>query len=424
MLKPLHESLGIATVGVGGGVATTAAAGIELIRLGETGLDGLPLAETLGRDGLVPYAGLRFAGWDLDGADLASAARTHRVVPDERLERVAEALGATEPWPAVADAEYCRNVTGEHIQRENSRRAMVARVQSDLARFEAEMGAGRVVVINLASTERVPDMDAPALQSLAAFERGLDENDPAISPAMVYAYAAIERGFPYGNFTPNVAAEIPALIELAKERGVPTAGRDGKTGQTFLKTVLAPAFRARALRVEGWYSTNILGNRDGQALSDSGSLASKLGTKGDVLDDMLGYKVGDHIVQISYYPPRGDEKEAWDNIDVTGFLGQRMQVKVNFLCRDSILAAPLVIEIARCLDLARRRGEAGPIEALSTFFKAPMTAGGAPEHAFFTQQRTLMRWLMAENLDHVLSDEPAAPAKPDVVSAAPLAPVK
>ena len=211
---------------------------------------------------------------------------------------------------------------------------------------------------------------------------------------MLYAYAAIEAGVPYGNFTPSVAADVPALAELARRRGVPVAGKDGKTGQTLLKTVLAPALRARALHVDGWFSTNILGNRDGLALDDPDSLRSKLDTKGSVLDSILGYRVEDHIVDIRYYRPRGDDKEAWDNIDVIGFLGHRMQIKVNFLCKDCILAAPLVIEIARLLDLAQQRGEGGAQEQLSLFFKAPMTANGrAPEHAFHLQERMLADWL-------------------------------
>jgi myo-inositol-1-phosphate synthase len=186
---------------------------------------------------------------------------------------------------------------------------------------------------------------------------------------MVYAYAAIGEGVPFGNFTPSVAADIPALIELANKNKVPIAGKDGKTGQTFIKSVLAPALRSRALKVQGWFSTNILGNRDGLVLSNEDSLASKVKTKSSLLDDILGYEVQDHIVDIRYYRPRGDNKEAWDNIDVTGFLGQPMQLKINFLCRDSVLAAPLAIEIARCLDLANQRGEGGIQEQLSVFFK-------------------------------------------------------
>jgi myo-inositol-1-phosphate synthase len=211
---------------------------------------------------------------------------------------------------------------------------------------------------------------------------------------MLYAYAAIKSGVPYANFTPSVAADVPALLEMAKALNVPVAGKDGKTGQTMMKTVLAPALKARALHVDGWFSTNILGNRDGLALNDKASLQSKLNTKGTVLDSILGYPVEDHLVHIHYYRPRGDDKEAWDNIDVTGFLGQRMQIKVNFLCKDSILAAPLVIEIARVLDLAKTRGDGGVQEQLSSFFKAPMVKNGhGPEHDFGKQQTMLLDWL-------------------------------
>jgi myo-inositol-1-phosphate synthase len=213
---------------------------------------------------------------------------------------------------------------------------------------------------------------------------------------MLYAYAALASGVPYANFTPSVAADVPALMELARARNVPVAGKDGKTGQTMMKTVLAPALRSRALHVDGWFSTNILGNRDGLALDDPDSLKSKLNTKSTVLDSILGYAVEDHIVDIRYYRPRGDDKEAWDNIDVTGFLGQRMQIKVNFLCKDSILAAPLAIEIARVLDLAKVRGDGGVQEQLSLFFKAPMVRNGhGPEHAFHVQERMLLDWLGA-----------------------------
>ena len=210
---------------------------------------------------------------------------------------------------------------------------------------------------------------------------------------MLYAYAAMAERVPYGNFTPSVAADIPALVEFAEKQGVPIAGKDGKTGQTFIKTVLAPALRSRALKVEGWYSTNILGNRDGLALSNEDSLASKIKTKASVLRSILGYEVADHIVDIRYYKPRGDNKEAWDNIDVKGFLGQSMQLKVNFLCKDSILAAPLVIEIARCLDLAEQKGESGIQEQLSVFFKLPMTRGATPEHAFHKQEKMFLDWI-------------------------------
>ena len=387
-----NRKLGVAIVGIGGAVATTAVAGIEVIRRGANRLDGLPLAD-LAIPGLAEYGDLVFGGWDLNGSDLYGAASEHGVLTRNQLDDVEPALSAMRPWPAVGSGEFCRNIIGANKHEASSHREAVRAIRSDLNRFREESGADGVVMINLASTELWP-AETEAYGSAEAFERAMDHDDPAIGPAMLYAYAAIEAGVPYGNFTPSLAADIPALAEFARMRNVPVAGKDGKTGQTFMKTVLAPAFKARALHVDGWFSTNILGNRDGLALKDPGSLQSKLNTKGDVLDSILGYPVEDHLVDIRYYRPRGDDKEAWDNIDVSGFLGQRMQIKVNFLCKDSVLAAPLAIEIARILDLAAQRGDGGVQEQLSVFFKAPMVKNGhGPEHAFHAQETMLLDWL-------------------------------
>ncbi|WP_458096390.1 inositol-3-phosphate synthase [Roseomonas sp. WA12] len=386
--------LGVAVVGLGGAVATTAAAGIEVIRRGANRLEGLPLADVV-VPGLADYRDITFGGWDLDGSDLASAASHHRVLSDAQIAETGEALSAIRPWPAVGSGEFCRGVDGANKHEAPGHRAAIEAISADLRRFRETSKADGIVMINLASTERTPG-DDEALNSIDAFERALDRDDPSIGPAMLYAYAAIESGVPYGNFTPSLAADAPALKQFAKQRNVPIAGKDGKTGQTMMKTVLAPAFKSRALHVDGWFSTNILGNRDGEALRDPGSLQSKLDTKGSVLDSILGYHVEDHLVDIRYYRPRGDDKEAWDNIDVSGFLGHKMQIKVNFLCKDSVLAAPLALEIARVLDLAQQRGDGGVQEQLSLFFKAPMVANGhAPEHAFHAQERMLMDWLGA-----------------------------
>ncbi len=395
--------LGIAIVGLGGAVATTAVAGIALLGAGAAGTTGLPLAalpDALTAQ-LAPYADLAFGGWDLDGSDLATAAATHRVLDRDQLDAARDALAALRPWPAVGSTKYCRNIDGDrfgHRVDAGTARAAVDAIRADLCRFRAEQQLDDVVMINLASTEARPDVTAPAFATAAGFEAALDRDDDALNPAVLYAYAAIREGVPYGNFTPSVAVDVPALVELAEQRGVPVIGKDGKTGQTFVKTVIAPALRDRALHVEGWYSHNILGNRDGLALRDKDSLSSKLGTKGSVLDGILGYPVEDHVVTIEYYRPRGDNKEAWDTIDVEGFLGQKMQLKLNFLCKDSILAAPLVIEIARTLDLARRRGQGGVQEQLGVFFKQPGTKvlGATPEHAFPEQQRRLVAWLAGE----------------------------
>ena len=402
-MSTTQRRVGLVLVGLGGAVATTAVAGLEMLRSGIAGPEGLPLAglKVDGRSveeltGLIPYEGLVVGGWDLDGNNLRKAAEQHGVLDHQQLEAIGAGLAAITPWPAAGDAEFCRNVTGDNVVVAEGRRAQSEVVREDLRRFRTENNLDALVLVNLASVERWPAADAACLQTPEAFEQGLDDDDASISPAMVYAYAAIMEDVPFGNFTPSLAADVPALLALAQSRGVPVCGKDGKTGQTMMKTVLAPAFRSRALHVEGWYSTNILGNRDGFALDDKDSLSSKLQTKGTVLDSILGYPVEDHVVRIDYYRPRGDQKEAWDAIDLVGFLGQRMQIKVDFQCRDSILAAPLALEIARLLDLAAQRGEGGAQRQMGWFFKAPMTDDDVvPEHALYRQEQVLLDWLLA-----------------------------
>ncbi len=384
------RKLGIAVVGLGGAVGTTMAAGIELLRKGVIGTEGLPLAET-SAEGLADYTDIVFAGWDLFAEDLAKAAEGHEVLTYKQHVAVADELRGITPWPAVGDPRFLSLIDGQNKISSADHRTTIERLRANIAEFKTRCDS--VVVINLASTEKLVEEGNEAFNSINDLERALDENSPDISPALLYAYAAVAEGVPYGNFTPSVAADIPAIIEFAEKQGVPIAGKDGKTGQTFIKTVLAPALRSRALKIEGWYSTNILGNRDGLALSNEDSLASKIRTKSSVLGDILGYEVEDHIVDIRYYRPRKDNKEAWDNIDIKGFLGQPMQIKVNFLCKDSILAAPLAIEIARCLDLAKQRGESGIQEQLSVFFKLPMSKDGHPEHAFHKQEAVFVEWL-------------------------------
>ncbi|QYO67467.1 inositol-3-phosphate synthase [Leptolyngbya sp. 7M] len=386
----MNRKLGIAVVGIGGAVGTTMAAGIELLKKGLIGADGLPLGGS-SDIGLAEYTDISFAGWDLFPDDLARAAEGHGVLSYKQHRAVEEELSSIKPWRAIGDERYLSLIEGYNKIDWKGHRATIEQLRRDLAGFKENCDS--VVVINLASTEKLIADSKDDFDTLAEFEKALDENSPTISPAMLYAYAAISEGVPYGNFTPSVSADIPALIEFAEQQNVPIAGKDGKTGQTFIKTVLAPALRSRALHIDGWYSTNILGNRDGLALSNEESLASKVKTKSSVLDDMLGYEVEDHIVDIRYYRPRGDNKEAWDNIDIRGFLGQTMQIKVNFLCKDSILAAPLAIEIARCLDFAKAGGEGGIQEQLSIFFKLPMTKREKPEHAFHKQEELLLEWL-------------------------------
>ena len=383
--------LGIAIVGLGGAVATTAVAGSLLIRRGEQSTVGLPLAEFDHLD-LTPYENIRFHGWDIYDDNLYEAAKKHGVLNHEQLSLIKEDLEAITPWTGTSNQNFCSGVTNNNDSCVTLRE-QIETIQQNLTEFADAIG-GPVVVMNLASTEHAVDTSDAIFQSIKRFEQALDENSTLISPAMLYSYAALQLGIPYANFTPSMAVDIPALIELAIQKGVPVAGKDGKTGQTFVKTVLAPALRARALKVDGWFSTNILGNRDGQALDKPESLRSKVNTKGNVLDACLDYPVENHIVHIHYYKPKGDDKEAWDHIDVSGFLGYKMQIKVDFLCKDSILAAPLAIEISRCLELASRCGERGPVEELGAFFKAPLTPDGSePEHRFPVQQTILLEWL-------------------------------
>ncbi len=358
------KSLGIAIVGLGGAVATTAVAGSLLIRRGEQSKVGLPLAEFEHLD-LTPYENIHFNGWDIYDDNLYEAAKKHAVLSNEQLSLIEEDLKAITPWTGTSNQNFCAGVTNNNDSCVTLREQITA-IQQNLTEF-ADATQGPIVVMNLASTEHAVDTSDAIFQTVKDFEQALDENSTLVSPAMLYAYAAIQQGIPYANFTPSMAVDIPALIELAIEKGVPVAGKDGKTGQTFVKTVLAPALRARALKVDGWFSTNILGNRDGQALDKPESLRSKINTKGNVLDACLDYPVENHIVHIHYYKPKGDDKEAWDHIDVSGFLGYKMQIKVDFLCKDSILAAPLVIEICRCLELASRCGERGPLAPVGSF---------------------------------------------------------
>jgi len=384
-----YKKLGIAIVGLGGAVGTTIVAGIELLKKDLIGTEGLPLAD-LDFD-LAYYQDIVFGGWDLNSATLSEAAAEHDVLTHKQFLAIEEELKKIKPWRSVGNKSFLENIAGANCIETTSHQETVKRIRDDLSEFKKACDS--VVVINLASTEKMVDESNSIFVTQKAFEDALDSNSSEVSPAMLYAYAAISEGVPYGNFTPSVAADIPALIEFAEKQGVPIAGKDGKTGQTFIKTVLAPALKSRALKVDGWYSTNILGNRDGLALSNEDSLASKIKTKASVLRSILGYEVEDHIVDIRYYKPRGDNKEAWDNIDFTGFLGQSMQLKVNFLCKDSILAAPLAIEIARCLDLAKQRGESGIVESLSLFFKLPMSKDESPEHAFHKQEKMFLEWL-------------------------------
>lgn len=393
--------LGVAIQGLGGAVATTAAAGLALLRRGLIDTTGLPLArlerqqpELFAQLDLAGYDQITFGGWDPYDADLLTAARGHGVLAPEQLDAVADDLAALRPWPALTSDRFLRaGHLDAHAKANTTHRESIDRIRQDLARFREQQRLDAVVMLNLSSTEAAPPW-SNCFDRLDALERALNADEACISPSLLYAYAALVSGVPHVNFTPTRATDWPAMIELAEREGVPVCGKDGKTGQTLLKTVLAPAFRDRHLLVEGWFSTNLLGNRDGQVLADPQSLASKIATKTDVLDAILGYPVGEHQVHIHYYKPRGDAKEAWDNIDLVGFAGRRMQVKLNFLCRDSILAAPLSIDLCRLADLAQLRAERGVVEALGVFFKSPtMRSPALPEHDFFKQQAAFLGWL-------------------------------
>jgi myo-inositol-1-phosphate synthase len=308
----------------------------------------------------------------------------------------------------VFDQSYVKRLSGTHVKKGKTKMDQADLLRKDIQTFKAEHKLSRLVMIWCASTE-VYIEPSPVHLSLAAFENGLKENDPAISPSMIYAYAALNEGVPFGNGAPNLTIDIPALFELSKQKKIPISGKDFKTGQTLMKTVLAPAFKARLLGVSGWFSTNILGNRDGEVLDEAGSFKSKEVSKLGVLEYILQpelypdlYKDFYHKVRINYYPPRGDNKEGWDNIDIFGWLGYPMQVKVDFLCRDSILAAPIVLDLALFMDLAARAGMSGIQEWLSFYYKSPMVAEGLyPEHDLFIQLKKLkntLRYLKGEDL--------------------------
>ncbi|MGI9049775.1 MAG: inositol-3-phosphate synthase [Rubrobacteraceae bacterium] len=400
-----------------GAVATTFIAGVELIKKG--------LAEPIGSltqlgtirlgkrtENRVPKIkdflpvqdmnGLVFGGWDAFPDDAYEAAVTAGVLDKEHLNAVRDELKAIKPFPAVFDERYVHKLHGTHVKQYGSYREAVEQVREDIRAFKKENGLDRVVMVSCASTEAYAQPREVHF-SVEKFEEALDKTDPAISPAMIYAYAAIMEDVPYANGSPNLAVDIPALTELANERGVPVAGKDFKTGQTLMKTIVAPGIKARMLGLEGWYSTNILGNRDGEVLEDPESLRSKEVTKLSVLEHIMQpdvypelYDDITHVVKINYYPPRGDSKEGWDNIDIFGWLGYPMQIKINFLARDSILAAPLVLDLALFLDLAQRADMGGIQEWLSFYFKSPMTAPELyPEHDIFIQLMKLKNTLRA-----------------------------
>jgi len=420
-IAPAEGRLGVVCVGLGA-VATTFIAGVELARRGMgapigslTQLGTVRLGKrTEGRapavGELVPLAGLDdivFGAWDPYPDDAYVSALNAGVLEAARhLEPIAESLRAIRPMAAAFDPAYVRKLDGPNVMPSRAKRDMLEGVRADLQAFRETNACDRVVMVWCGSTEIYVE-PGPQHADLDAFEAAIDADDPTITPSMLYAYAALLEGVPFANGAPNLTVDTPVLRRFASEHGVPICGKDFKTGQTMVKTVLAPMFKARMLGMDGWYSTNILGNRDGEVLDDPESFRTKESSKLGVLDTILQpavypelYGELDHVVRINYYPPRGDNKEGWDNIDFFGWLGYPMQLKVNLLCRDSILAAPLALDLALFLDLAQRAGMGGIQEWLSFYFKAPQVAPGLyPEHDLFiqlTKLKNTLRWMAGE----------------------------
>ncbi len=420
-VAPANGRLGVLTVGLGA-VASTLIAGVELvkrgvslpvgsltqldtIRLGKRTDNRLPLIKDF-----VPLADLNdieWGAWDPFPDDAYVAATRAGVLEGgKHIEAISETLRDVRPMKAAFDRSYAKRIDSDNTMGTVDKRTMLNNIRADINRFREEKKVDRVVMIWCASTEIFIE-PGPAHQSIQAFEAAIDANDPTIAPSMLYAYAAILEGVPFANGAPNLTVDTPVLRELAIEKKIPISGKDFKTGQTLVKTVIGPMLRARMLGLAGWYSTNILGNRDGEVLDDPDNFKTKEESKLGVLEDILDPTsfpdlYGDvyHKVRINYYPPRGDNKEGWDNIDIFGWLGYPMQLKIDFLCRDSILAAPLALDLVLFSDLAQRAGLYGIQEWLSFYYKAPMTAPGLhPEHDLFVQLAKLkntLRWMMGE----------------------------
>jgi myo-inositol-1-phosphate synthase len=421
--------LGVLLPGMGA-VATTFIAGVELVRAKKavpvgslTQMGTIRLGKrTDGRSPkikdfvkLAKLEDLVFGGWDIFPESAYDAAAKAGVLDPHHLAAVKTFLSKIKPMPAAFDHEYVKMLDGKHVKKGKTKYDIALQIKKDIADFNKKHGCSRLVMLWCGSTE-VFLKPHDVHRTVEQFEEAMKTNHAAIAPSMLYAWAAITSGVPYGNGAPNLTVDIPALQELSHKHNVPIGGKDFKTGQTLLKTVLAPAFKARMLGLNGWFSTNILGNRDGEVLEDPGSFKTKEESKLGALEFILQphlypdlYKKIHHKVRINYYPPRGDNKEGWDNIDIFGWLGYPMQIKVDFLCRDSILAAPIVLDLVLFLDLAQRAGLRGIQEWLSFYFKSPMTAPELyPEHDLFIQSMKLkntLRWLMGETLITHLGQE-------------------
>jgi myo-inositol-1-phosphate synthase len=419
--RPADGRLGVLLPGMGA-VATTFMAGVESVRRGLsqpigslTQLATIRLGKRtdqrspLIRD-FVPLASLDdlvFGGWDPIPDNALVAARKAGVLESKDLDPIADFLSQIEPMPAVFDRHYVARIDGTHVKQGKTKRDLAEQLRQDIVDFRTRHRLDRLVMVWCGSTE-IFIKAGPQHATIEQFEKAMERNDEAISPSMLYAWAAIMEGVPFANGAPNLTVDAPALVQLANDRGVPLCGKDFKTGQTWLKTVIAPGLKARMLGLEGWYSTNILGNRDGEVLDDPASFKTKEESKLSVLHTILQpelypmlYEGFSHVVRINYYPPRGDNKEGWDNIDIRGWMNYPMQIKVNFLCRDSILAAPIVLDLALFTDFAQRAGMRGIQEWLSFYFKSPMAAPGLQaEHDLFIQQTKLkntLRYLMGED---------------------------
>jgi myo-inositol-1-phosphate synthase len=421
-IGPAQGKLGVLLPGMGA-VATTFIAGVEAIRSGlvkpvgsvtQTGTIRLgkrtDKRSPLVRD-FVPLADLKdieFAGWDCFPDNAYEAAKKAGVLRYEHLAELKPFLETVAPWPAVFDQNYVKKLQATHVKTGKNKMDLAEQVMADIESFRKAKNLARLVMVWCGSTE-IYKKESEVHQTIEAFEQGLRDSDPDIAPSMIYAYAAIRMGIPYANGAPNLSADFPALIDLAKKTGTPIGGKDFKTGQTLMKTILAPGLKARLLGLDGWFSTNILGNRDGEVLEDPESFKTKEVSKLSVLEEILQphlypdlYGKIHHVVRINYYPPRGDNKEGWDNIDIFGWMGYPMQIKIDFLCRDSILAAPLVLDLALFFDLAKRAQMSGIQEWLSFYFKSPQVAPGLyPEHDLFIQLMKLkntLRHLRGEDL--------------------------
>jgi myo-inositol-1-phosphate synthase len=421
-IAPASGKLGILLVGLGA-VSTTFVAGVEAIRKGMANpIGSLTQMGTirLGKrtdnrspkiKDFVPLADLDdivFGAWDIFSDSAYEAALHAGVLEKSLVEDLREQLESLKPMAAVFEQNYVKRLNGTNIKQGKNKMELAEQLIADIAKFKEEKGCERLVIVWAASTEIFLEQSA-VHQTLEAFEKGLYDDDAAIAPSMIYAYAAIKSKVPFANGAPNLSCDIPALTKLAEENGVPICGKDFKTGQTLMKTIIAPGLKSRMLGLEGWYSTNILGNRDGEVLDDPENFKTKEESKLSVLEHILQpevypelYKDFSHVVRINYYPPRGDNKEGWDSIDIFGWLGYKMQIKIDFLCRDSILAAPLCLDLALFLDLAQRAKMKGIQEWLSFYFKAPQTAPELyPEHDIFIQLMKLkntLRHLQGEDL--------------------------